>query len=107
MDDELDKRCVDDLAHSRTGSQKVTEGQQRPHQHHAQNRQDLQACVLAAVARHLTKPHRVQELLTVGLGNKLYRLKYEKMDKKKEIYLVLLYKIKVDILTMFGNWLKG
>ncbi len=43
MDDELDKRCVDDLAHSRTGSQKVTDGQQRPHQNHAQNRQDLQA----------------------------------------------------------------
>lgn len=71
VDDELDERGVDDLAHARTRHQKVADGQQRPKHGDAQNGGHLQTGVFAAVTGCLSKPDCVEELLTVGLSNEL------------------------------------
>ena len=71
MDDELDEGSVDELAHTGAWRQQVAQRQHRPQHRHAQHRGHLQTRVLSPVARRLAEPHRVQELLAVGLGHEL------------------------------------
>lgn len=71
VDDELDEWRVDDLAHARAWHQQVAHRQQRPQHGNTQHRGHLETCVLAPIARRLTKPHSVEELLAVGLSHKL------------------------------------
>lgn len=71
VDDEFHKRGVDDLADARAGHQKVADRQQRPKYGHAQDGGYLQTGVFATVARRLSEPNGVEELLTVGLSHKL------------------------------------
>ena len=77
VDDELDERRVDDLAHARAWHQQVARGQQRPQNGHAEHRGHFQTRVLAPVARRLAEPDRVEELLAVGLGDKLGSRRWE------------------------------
>lgn len=71
MDDELDEGRVDDLAYARAWPQQVAQGQHGPQERHAQHRRHLQARVLPSVTGHLAEPHRVEELLAVGLCHEL------------------------------------
>lgn len=95
MDDELHEGRVDDVSHAGTWSEQVAHGEQRPKHSNTQHRQQLQSRVLTPVTRHLAKPHRVQELLTVRLCHELNRK--IKIKKKTHTLLKSVLKVYLDI----------
>lgn len=81
--DELDEGLTDEQAVAALGGDQVGDGQQREEEADEDARDELDGPVAPPPARELVVPARRQQLLTVGLGNKLRRRRMDRWTERK------------------------